>query len=48
VLLPTLLGLQLTLVAMALQLLNQGLRRWQLRCCARTQPSSHQPPGHQL
>ena len=34
VLLPTLLGLQLTVVAMALLLLNQGLRRWQLRRCA--------------
>lgn len=43
VLVPTLLGLQLTLVAIALQLLNQGLSRWQLRCCARSQPSSHQP-----
>jgi biopolymer transport protein ExbB len=52
VLLPTLLGLQLTLVAMVLQLLNQGLRRWQLRRCARTQhPRHHQPsqqhPSHQ-
>jgi hypothetical protein len=34
VLLPTLLGLQITFVAMALLLLNQGLRRWQLRHCA--------------
>ena len=34
VLLPTLLGLQLTVVAMALLLLNQGLRRCQLRRCA--------------
>ena len=34
VLLPTLLGLQITFVAMALLLLNQGLRRWQLRNCA--------------
>lgn len=33
VLLPTLLGLQITFVAMALLLLNQGLRRWQLRDC---------------
>lgn len=38
VLLPTLLGLQLTLVALVLLLLNQGLRRWQLRRCT-TQPS---------
>ena len=30
VLLPTLLGLQLTFVALALLLLNQGLRQWQL------------------
>ena len=34
VLLPTLVGLQLTVVSMALLLLNQGLRRWQLRRCA--------------
>ena len=46
VLLPTLLGLQLTLVAMALQLLNQGLRRWQLRRCARTQLPLHDQPRH--
>lgn len=43
VLLPTLLGLQLTLAAMALLLLNQALRRWQLRCCALTPWASHQP-----
>jgi biopolymer transport protein ExbB len=48
VLLPTLLGLQLTLVAMALQLLNQGLRRWQLRRCARTQLALHDQPRHDL
>ncbi len=36
VLLPTLVGLQLTLVALVALLLNQGLRRWQLRRCAST------------
>lgn len=35
VLLPTLVGLQLTLVALAAALLNQALRRWQLRHCVR-------------
>lgn len=43
VLLPTLLGLQLTLVAMTALLLNQGLRCWQLRRCSRTQLLSQQP-----
>lgn len=38
VLLPTLLALQLTLVALVLLLLNQGLRRWQLQRCAVQQP----------
>ena len=38
VLLPTLLGLQLTFVALALLLLNQGLRQWQLGRGAGIQP----------
>jgi biopolymer transport protein ExbB len=38
VLLPTLLGLQLTFVALALLLLNQGLRQWQLGLGAGIQP----------
>lgn len=40
VLLPTLLGLQLTLLALVLLLLNQGLRRWQVRRC-NTLPPVH-------
>ena len=38
VLLPTLLGLQLSCGALALLLLNQGLRQWQLRLGASLQP----------
>ena len=43
VLLPTLLGLQLTFVALALLLLNQGLRRWLRRRCASSASGGHQP-----